>query len=491
MKHAELKINRSKKLSPVSKNIYGHFSEHLGRCIYDGIFVGKDSMIPNKNGMRTDVVNALLEIGVPVLRWPGGCFADEYHWRDGIGSADERRRMINTNWGGTVEDNSFGTHEFFELCEQLGCEPYIASNMGSGTVREMSEWIEYITFDGDSEMTRLRKKNGREKPWKLKYFGIGNESWGCGGSMTPEYYSDIYRNYQSFCKNLSGNVLYKVACGPNADDYNWTEKLMSRLDPNWHLNAISLHYYAIPTGNWEKKGSATEFSNAEYYSTISKTLYIEELISKHSEIMRKYDPEGKVKLFVDEWGIWCDVEPGTNPGFLYQQNSMRDAIVAAINLNIFNRHSDTVAMANIAQAVNVLQSVVLTDGAQMVKTPTFYVFKMFKPHHDAKLVKSEVSDILIGDENTSLSALSCSVTENKNGLFATLSNCSLEDDITVSVNEGDAVFSQIITAQTPCDYNDFGEEEKVTLKDYTGFKCENGKTEIIVPRCSVVSVQFK
>ena len=363
--------------------------------------------------------------------------------------------------------------------------------MGSGTVREMSEWIEYITFDGDSELTRLRKKNGREKPWKLKYFGIGNESWGCGGSMTPEYYSDVYRNYQSFCKNLSGNVLYKVACGPNADDYNWTEKLMQRLDPNWHLNAISLHYYTIPTGNWEKKGSATEFSDVEYYSTISKTLYMEELITKHSEIMRKYDPEGKVKLFVDEWGVWCDVEPGTNPGFLYQQNSMRDAIVAAINLNIFNQHSDIVEMANIAQAVNVLQSVVLTEGAQMVKTPTFYVFKMFKPHHDARLVHSEISKVITGDESTSLPALSCSVTENKDGIFATLSNCSLEDDITININEGDIVFSQIITSQSPCDYNDFGKNEKVTLKNYNGFKCENSKTEIIVPRCSVVSVQFK
>lgn len=491
MKHADLKIDRNKKLSTVNKNIYGHFSEHLGRCIYDGIFVGKDSPIPNKNGMRTDVVKALSEIGIPVLRWPGGCFADEYHWRDGVGRPDERKKMINTNWGGTVEDNSFGTHEFFELCEQLGCEPYIAGNVGSGTVREMSEWIEYMTFDGDSELARLRKKNGRDKPWKLKYFGIGNESWGCGGSMTPEYYSDVYRNYQSFCKNLSGNVIYKVACGPNADDYNWTEKLMQRLDTNWHLNAISLHYYTIPTGNWEKKGSATEFSDAEYYSTISKTLYMEELITKHSEIMRKYDPEGKVKLFVDEWGVWCDVEPGTNPGFLYQQNSMRDAIAAAINLNIFNQHSDTVEMANIAQAVNVLQSAVLTDGAQMVKTPTFYVFKMFKPHHDARLVHSEVSEILTGDENTSLPALSCSVTENKDGIFATISNCSLEDDITVSINERKVVSSQIITAQTPCDFNDFGEYEKVTLKVYNGFKCESGRTEITVPRCSIVSVQFK
>lgn len=491
MKTAVLAINRDKKLSRVNKNIYGHFSEHLGRCIYDGIFVGKDSPIPNKNGMRTDVVKALKEINIPVLRWPGGCFADEYHWRDGIGAPQNRKRMINTNWGGTVEDNSFGTHEFFELCEQLGCEPYIAGNMGSGTVREMSEWIEYMTFDGDSEQANLRKKNGRQAPWKVKYFGIGNESWGCGGSMTPEYYADVYRKYQSFCKNLSGNVLYKVACGPNADDYSWTEKLMSRLDPSWHLNAISLHYYTIPTGKWDKKGSATEFSDSEYYSTVSKTLYMEELITRHSEIMKRYDPDGRVKLFVDEWGVWCDVEPGTAPGFLYQQNSMRDAIVAAINLNIFNLHSDVVEMANIAQAVNVLQSVVLTDGADMIKTPTYYVFKMFNPHHDATLLSSELTNISVGDGENTMPALSCSVTESENGVYMTVSNCSLTEDVKLYVNAKNAAYAQIITASSPCDFNDFKKAERVTLKDYDGYACTDGKTEVVVPRCSVVSVMFK
>ncbi|MCD7726735.1 MAG: alpha-N-arabinofuranosidase [Ruminococcus sp.] len=491
MKQAQLKIDREKKLSKVSKNIYGHFSEHLGRCIYDGIYVGEDSKIKNINGMRSDVVDALKEIGTPVLRWPGGCFADEYHWKDGIGEKSKRRKMINTNWGGTVEDNSFGTHEFFELCEQIGCEPYIAGNMGSGTVQEMSEWIEYMTFDGESDIANLRRKNGRDKAWKLKYFGIGNESWGCGGSMSPEYYSDVYRQYQSFCKNLSGNQIYKVACGPNADDYNWTDKIMSRLDPNWHLNAISLHYYTIPTGDWGKKGSATEFSDAEYYSTISKTLYMDELITKHSEIMKKYDPNGRVKLFVDEWGIWCDVEEGTNPGFLYQQNSMRDAIIAAINLNIFNQHSDVVGMANIAQVVNVLQSVVLTDGEQMVKTPTFYVFKMFKPHHDATLISSEISNVSTGDNQNEMPALSCSVTESEGGIFATISNCSLNDDITLTINQGNVASAQIITAGSARSYNDFGEDEKVTLKDYADFRCDGDSTEIIIPRCSVVSVKLQ
>lgn len=491
MKSASLKINRENKLSKVSRNIYGHFSEHLGRCIYNGIFVGENSEIPNKNGMRSDVVEALKEIEIPVLRWPGGCFADEYHWKDGIGEKSERKKMINTNWGGVVEDNSFGTHEFFELCEQLGCEPYIAGNLGSGTVQELSEWVEYMTFDGVSPMADLRKKNGREKPWKLKYLGIGNENWGCGGNMRPEYYADEYKRYQSFCKNFSGNELYKVACGPSGDDYGWTDKLLENVK-SCHTSAISLHYYTIPTGDWSHKGSATEFSDEEYYKTISSTLYMEQLVTKHSEIMDKHDPEGKIKLIVDEWGCWYDVEEGTNPGFLYQQNAMRDAIVAACNLNIFNNHSDRVTMANVAQVVNVLQSVVLTDGANIVKTPTFYVFKMFVPHHDATLVEAKIGNFETGTENVKVPALSCSVSESESGeLFATVSNCSLDEDFEIEINASEVIEAQIITADKPQDYNDFCAEEKVTLKAYDGYTEKDGETVLTVPKCSVVSVKFR
>ncbi|NLZ45967.1 MAG: alpha-N-arabinofuranosidase, partial [Clostridiales bacterium] len=405
MKEIVLKVNPNKKLSKINKQIYGHFSEHLGRCIYEGIFVGEDSDIPNVNGMRCDVVNALKEIKIPVLRWPGGCFAEDYHWKDGIGEKSKRKKMINTHWGGLVEDNSFGTHEFFELCDQIDCEPYIAGNLAGGTVQEMAEWIEYITFDGLSPMTELRKENGREKPWKLKYFGIGNENWGCGGNMRPEYYADLYRHYQTYCRNFGGNQLYKVACGPNADDYNWTEKLLDSVK-SWHTNGISLHYYTLPTGNWESKGKATEFTDSEYYETLSRTLFMEELIVKHSEIMDKYDPDNKIGLIIDEWGCWYDVEEGTNPGFLYQQNTMRDAIVAAINLNIFNKYSNRVVMANLAQMVNVLQAVILTDGEKMIKTPTYYVFKLFKAHQDAMLVESSCTNNSTGNNETVIPIIS-------------------------------------------------------------------------------------
>ena len=370
-------INPNHKISKINKDIYGHFAEHLGRCIYEGIYVGENSKIPNVNGMRIDVVNALKDMGIPVLRWPGGCFADEYHWKDGIGDKANRKKMINTHWGGVVEDNSFGTHEYFELCRQLGCDTYINGNVGSGSVKEMNEWVEYMTFDGVSPMAELRKQNGSEKPWKINYFGVGNESWGCGGNMDPEYYGCLYKRYNTYVRDYnSNNKIKRIACGPNVDDYHWTREVMDKV--KHHAQGISLHYYTIPGDTWEHKGSATEFDTKEYYKTLAKAYRIEELINNHISVMNSVNPQQWVNLVVDEWGTWYDVEPGTNPGFLYQQNTMRDAMVAALTLNIFNKHSDRIMMANIAQTVNVLQAMILTDAQKMVLTPTYYVFKMFK-----------------------------------------------------------------------------------------------------------------
>ena len=377
----------------INRNIYGHFSEHLGRCIYQGIYVGEDSPIPNVNGMRTDVVEALKKIRVPVLRWPGGCFADEYHWKDGVGPKEKRKRMVNTHWGGVVEDNSFGTHEFLEFCRQVGCEPYINGNLGSGTVQEMSEWVEYMTFDGVSPMAEWRRENGREKPWHVKYFAVGNENWGCGGNMRPEFYADQFRRYQTYLRNFGGNRLFKIACGPSGDDYDWTDKVMAIAGR--FADGIALHYYTVPSGDWGRKGSATEFSEEIYFDTLARALKMEELIRRHTAVMDKYDPEARVGLLVDEWGTWYDVEPGTNPGFLYQQNTIRDALAAALTLNIFNRHSDRVVMANIAQMVNVLQAVILTEGKKMLLTPTYHVFDLYKAHQDALLLPEEYEKRLL------------------------------------------------------------------------------------------------
>ena len=425
-------IDTDVKQGTINKNIYGHFAEHLGRCIYEGIWVGEDSSIPNTRGIRNDVVAALKNIKIPVLRWPGGCFADEYHWKDGIGPKEERKRMINTHWGGVVENNHFGTDEFLDLCEQLECEPYICGNVGSGTVQEMQEWVEYVTFDGESPMANLREKNGHKKPWSLKYFGVGNENWGCGGHMRPEFYADLYRRYQTYVRSYGSNKIYKIACGANVADYKWTDVLMR--EAAGFMDGLSLHYYTVPGDSWQNKGSATDFTEAEWNKTISKSLFMEELITKHSTIMDKYDPNKRVGLIVDEWGTWYNVEPNTNPGFLYQQNTLRDALVAGITFNIFNNHCDRVRMANIAQTINVLQAVVLTDKEKMILTPTYHVFEMYKVHQDAELLRTTVVS-----ENSSKSknstGVSVSASKDANGnIHLTICNSDLEKQVEIDID---------------------------------------------------------
>ena len=484
-------INAKDVKGRINPEIYGNFSEHLGRCIYEGIYVGENSTIPNTRGIRNDIVKAFKHIKLPVLRWPGGCFADEYHWKDGIGEKSSRKKMINTNWGGVVEDNSFGTHEFFDLCEQIGCEPYIAGNLGSGTVSELAEWIEYITFDGVSPMAELRRKNGREKPWKLKYLGIGNENWGCGGNMRAQYYVDEYRRYQSFCKNFSGNELFKIACGPNADDWDWTEVIMKNLGP-WHTRGISLHYYTVPSGNWDKKGSARDFTDEEYYETIRKTLYMETLLTRHGQIMDRYDPAHNIGLIVDEWGCWYDVEEGTDPGFLYQQNTMRDAVVAACNLNILNSHCDRVIMANIAQAVNVLQAVILTEGAGMVLTPTYHVFDMYKEHQGADSVYCYVDTAKAGEKIPMVSA-SASVKDDT--MTVTLANCSVSDDTEVNIDiagyESGKISDAVLLNAPVRELNDFGDPDRVNVKEFDDVSLYEGNVTAMLPACSVVKITLK
>lgn len=500
---ATLYINEKKKKGRIEPEIYGHFSEHLGRCIYEGLYVKEDSGIPNKNGMRTDVVEALKEMQIPVLRWPGGCFADEYHWKDGIGPKETRKRMINTHWGGVVEDNSFGTHEFFELCEQLGCKTYVNGNVGSGTVQEMSEWVEYMTFDGVSPMAQLRKENGHEKPWKVDYFGVGNENWGCGGNMTPEYYANLYRRYQTYVRHYdSAAPIQKICGGPNVDDTNWTKKVLdtcyaSPNNPSAHgfMDGLSLHYYVHP-GGWDKKGSATDFDEKTWYLTMEKALYIEELINMHSRIMDEFDPEKKIGLMVDEWGCWFDVEPGTNPGFLYQQSTMRDALVAAVSLNIFNRHCDRVKLACIAQMVNVLQSVVLTEGDKMILTPTYHVFHMYRHHQGAQLLDSELAGTeTAGAGESSVPALQESVSMQEDGtVIVTIANMSVEKsypvDLVFMEKKTESAEARILTNEMHAK-NTFEEPDVVKEEDFDGVTLTERGASFTIPACSVVSLRLR
>lgn len=477
----------------INKNIYGQFAEHLGRLIYDGLWVGEDSKIPNTRGLRNDVVNALKELQVPVLRWPGGCFADEYHWRDGIGPRDKRPRRPNSSWGG-VDTNAFGTHEFMDLCEILGADAYINGNVGSGTTQEMMEWIEYMTSASDSTLAQLRRQNGRDQPWKIPFFAVGNETWGCGGEMRPEFYADEYRRYATFIKNHSGNQIQKLAVGGYDENYKWTEVLMSQAAK--YMNGLSLHYYTLPTGSWSKKGSATEFAEAEWYSTLSRTLRMEEYIQKHSAIMDKYDPEKKVGLMVDEWGTWYDKEPGPDMGALYQQNTLRDAVVAGINLNIFNGHADRVKMANIAQMVNVLQAMILTDKEKMVLTPTYYVFKMYKVHQNATSIPVELTAPESKLNQTSVPSLNISASRDASGaLHLSVVNLDPNKPAEIATSFSGAtvntVNGEVLTNTRMNAMNTFENPNAIKPTPFKDYKLQGSQLSLTVPAKSVVVLELK
>ena len=478
----------------IDKNIYGHFAEHLGRCIYGGFFVGDTSKIPNTKGVRNDIVAALKDLKIPNLRWPGGCFADTYHWKDGIGPQEQRPTIVNKWWGGVTEDNSFGTHDFLNMCELLGAEPYLSGNVGSGTVQELSDWVQYTNFSGKSPMSDLRKKNGRTEPWKVKFWGIGNEAWGCGGNMTAEYYAGEYRKFATFMsdwENTGG--ITRIASGSNSADYNWTEVLMKNIPINM-LGGVGVHHYAVI--DWGKKGDGVNFTEEGYFKTMQSALKMEELVTKHSAIMDKYDPEKKVAMIVDEWGAWYEVEQGTNPGFLYQQNTMRDAVLAGATLNIFNNHADRVRMANLAQCVNVLQAVILTDKAKMITTPTYSVMKMYSVHQDAKLLPLSFQSPLYTFKGETLPAVSASASKGKNGaVHISLVNVDAKNKNKIEIDVKDlgvkTFTGTILTSAKLQDYNSFDTPNKIVPTVFKGFENKKGKLEITIPPFSVVVLEGK
>lgn len=478
----------------INKNIYGHFAEHLGRSIYGGFFVGDTSKIPNTKGVRNDIVKALKELKIPNLRWPGGCFADTYHWKDGIGPKELRPTIVNKWWGGVTEDNSFGTHDFLNMCELLDAEPYLSGNVGSGTVQELADWVQYANFSGKSPMSDLRMKNGRTEPWKVKFWGIGNEAWGCGGNMTAEYYADEYRKFATFMsdwENTGG--ITRIASGSNSDDYHWTEVLMKNIPLNM-LGGIGVHHYAVI--DWAKKGDAVDFSEEIYFKTMKSALKMEELVTKHSAIMDKYDPTKKVAMMVDEWGAWYEVEKGTNPGFLYQQNTMRDAVLAGATLNIFNNHADRVQMANLAQCVNVLQSVILTDKAKMITTPTYHVMKLYSVHQDAKLLPVNFQSPMYTYNGESLPAVSVSASKDKNNaVHISLVNVDAKAKNKVEIDVKDLgvknFTAMIISSPKLQDYNSFDTPNKIVPTVFKSFENKKGKLEITIPPFSVVVLEGK
>jgi alpha-N-arabinofuranosidase len=509
----------------INRHIYGHFSEHLGRCIYDGYWVSPGMNIPKQDRIRLDVVDALKNINIPNLRWPGGCFADEYHWRDGIGPRDKRPTMINTNWGNITEDNSFGTHEFLLLCELLKTEPVVVGNVGSGTVQEMSNWVEYLNYDGVSPLTNLRKANGHEKPFGVRFWGIGNESWGCGGSMTPEYYVTQYRQYSQFAKSYPGAQLMKIASGASGNNYQWTDVLMKGIaggGGRGGMWGVDIHYYTRPPrGNFgggqgqrpanvqgasgqqgaqgqqgQSQGSATNFTEATYFATMRNALRIEDIIRGHDSVMTKYDAQKRIALVVGEWGIWTDPEPGTNPRFLYQQNSLRDALIAGSTLNIFNNHCDRVKMAQLAQTINVLQALILTQGEKMLLTPTYHVFDLFKVHMDAMMIPLTFTspDYVVGEQK--LPALNASASKDSAGVIhITLVNIDPGKTITVNTSFKESkwttVTGKVLTSPKITDINTFENPANIKIAKFDGAKKQGENLNVILPAKSIVLLELK
>lgn len=464
----------------IEPDVYGQFAEHLGSGIYGGLWVGRESKIPNVRGWRKDVVQALKQLEVPVVRWPGGCFADDYDWRDGIGDPKKRPVRPNRWWGGVPETNRVGTHEFMDLVEQLGAEAFIAGNMGSMSAHHMSQWMEYMTADGQSTLAEERRRNGHAKPWKVKYFGIGNESWGCGGNMRPEYQSDLHNQYATFL----GGGAKRVASGDGTANDHLIEVLMERSINQ--MDALTLHYYTLPNG-WEKKGAATGFDAERWAKTLQTAKGIEGRISTITSIMDKRDPEKRVALYVDEWGTWHDPEPGTNPGFLYQQNTLRDAMVAAVSLDVFHRHTDRLRMTNIAQMVNVLQAMILTDGPRMLLTPTYHVFDMYKPFKGATPLKAEVQSPSFKRGEIELPAVEASVARRADGkTVIALVNLDPDRAARVATNLKEAVRGKVLTAAAMDAHNTFAQPDAVTPAPYDAAPRDGALTFDLPPKSIVV-----
>lgn len=474
----------------ISKYLYGHFLEHLGRAVYDGVWVGPDSDIPNTDGLRTDVLEALQALQTPVIRWPGGCYADEYHWRTGIGPADERPVTLNMSWGGVEETNAFGTHEFYQFAEALGADAYIAGNLGTGSPQEMMEWLEYMTSTTNSTLAQERRANGRDEPFAVPFFGVGNESWGCGGNMTPQFYANLYKQYAEFLE-VPGQRLRKIASGGSNEEIEWTEEL-SKIDSN--IDGISHHYYTVPSGIWANKGDAVDFDEGEWISTLYRSLQVDGHIQKQVAILDAYNPRGNIGIYLDEWGTWYDETPNTSP--LYQQNTLRDAFVAALHFHVFHRHAERLHMANIAQTVNVLQAMILTQGDEMVTTPTYHVFKMFIPFQDSTYLPLEIEG-----ENTyeyggySVPAVSGTAARGTDGkLYVSLANLHPHNAKLVELDFGGNVSIEsgtILTGDEINSYNDFGEAEEVTPADFDRMSSRGGSLQVDLPAKSIVVIALE
>ncbi len=476
-----LDIDANRPGAHISRDIFGQFAEHLGTGIYGGIWVGPNSPVPNVRGIRSDVVQALRAIHVPNVRWPGGCFGDNYHWKNGIGPRSQRPATLNPDWGGVIEPNSFGTEEYFDFLGQIAADAFISENIGSGTVQEAADWFEYMTSDKPTALAKERAANGHPAPYTIKYLGLGNESWGCGGAMSPDHYVEEMKRFARFTRNYNptqqsgAEAMKRVAVGWDSGNSDYTEAVMKAWKDkawSWDLEGVSLHGYTIPN-SWEKKGPSVGFGEDEYAKGIRATLKMKDWVARQSAIMDKYDPDRKLGLYVDEWGIWTDPNPASNPGFLQQQNSLRDAVITALNLNIFMRNAERVRGANIAQMINVLQAMILTDGPKMVLTPTYYVYRMYVPFQDAAAVPIAFDGGTYAYGDIRLPAVDAVAARDHTGrLWLSLVNVDPERPARlVAVVDGlnpRSAAGEVLTADTVDAHNSFDRPSEIVPRPFAG-----------------------
>ena len=489
---ARIEVHADAPIHTIAPEIYGQFLEHVGTQPYGGIWVGEDSEIPNTDGIRNDVFDALKALEVPVVRWPGGCFADLYHWQDGIGPKAERPLRVNMVWGETPETNAFGTHEFFDFAERLGAKTYLNVNLGTGTAKEAADWLEYITAE-TGDRAAEREENGRATPWKVDYLSIGNETWGCGGHFTAETYADLYSQYASFAKT-AGEQPVRIISGAHDGNPEYADTILQHPYIDDLAEGISLHVYTLPTGDWGKKGPATGFPEAEWASTMKRTLRMADIIADQRAIFEKHElPADEFGLYVDEWGMWVDQDEDTNPPALYQQGSIRDAVVAGLNLNIFHENADVVKMTNIAQMVNVLQAMILTDGPDMVLTPTYHVFEMYKPFMGAEALDLDIQspDYTYGDITVPAISVSAARTEDGNIILAVV-NASAKDNhlVDASAFSASTATGRILQGKTMDAHNTFEDPTRVHPVPYRT-EGSGGDLILSVPPRSVLVVTLE
>jgi alpha-N-arabinofuranosidase len=479
-------------IATIHPHLYGHFAEHLGSCVYEGIWVGEDSAIPNIDGIRTDVLSALKEIRPSVIRWPGGCFADDYHWEDGIGPQSERPNRVNIHWGNVVEPNAFGTHEFILFCRLLGAEPYLCGNVGGGHPRELRDWIEYCNYDGDSALARRRRENGSEEPFRVRYWGVGNENWGCGGEMKGGEYAEHYRRFAGYCRNFAGTDLFLIACGPNGNDVKWTRDVFDGLQGYRKLHGFSAHFYCGTAG------TSTEYSADQWYELIQRSLYMERLVVHQRALLDGYDPDRRIGLIVDEWGTWHPAAPDRNPAFLWQQNTVRDALVAAATLDIFNRHADKVVMSNIAQMINVLQAMILTDGPRMIVTPTYHVYRMYRNHQGGlslrTAIEAEEIEFAASGQSRSLPRVMGSASRKGDAALITLTHVHAGDatEVEIRLRDGEAanVTAETLASGDIRDRNTFDEPGKVKPRSLPA-QGSGSSIRVTLPPASVTTLSLR